>query len=242
MDASYYIAPHVHLCVAGTQVVFLDLERDGYYAVSQGHPAGRWVKGWPQPPSAATSPADEKDRSASSGSGLLAKMKSQGMLVTDSALGKEATPLITNEPRTALVEHDLNVRPHAKCGQLGRMIGAYLTARWMLKHRPIKDVVGSIARLRAKRRASPSDPDITRLRSLVTVFSYLRPLLYTAHDACLLDSLTLLHFMAGYGLYPRWIFAVRTNPFLAHCWVQQDDLVFNDQLDYIRRFSPILVV
>jgi hypothetical protein len=137
MDASYYLASHVHLFVAGTQVVFLDLKRDGYYAVSQGHPVGRWVKGWPQPPSA-TSPADENDRSTGSESGLLAKMKSQGMLVTDPALGKEATPLITNEPKTALVEHDLNVRPHAKCGQLGRMIAAYLTARWMLKHRPIK--------------------------------------------------------------------------------------------------------
>jgi hypothetical protein len=35
---------------------------------------------------------------------------------------------------------------------------------------------------------------------------------------------------------------VKTDPFYAHCWVQQGSFVFNDTPDYIRGFSPILVV
>lgn len=239
--SDYYLAPQVHLCLAGKQVVFLDLEHDKYHAISQTHPAGRWVKGWPEPTSA-SSTVSENERSPGIESGLLVKMISQGLLVTDPGAGKEAVPVVTAKPKNALLEYDLNVRPHATLAQLWRMLTAYAAAQWAFKHRPIKEVIGGIAHLRTKRMPSASGEDIARARSLVTVFDHLRPLFYTAQDACLLDSLTLLHFLAGYRVFPQWIFAVKTNPFQAHCWVQQGDFVFNDHVDYVRGFSPILVV
>jgi hypothetical protein len=52
----------------------------------------------------------------------------------------------------------------------------------------------------------------------------------------------LVNFLAGYGVFPQWVFGVKTDPFYAHCWVQQGSFVFNDTPDYIRGFSPILVV
>jgi hypothetical protein len=76
----------------------------------------------------------------------------------------------------------------------------------------------------------------------VTAFVHLRPLFYTTREACLLDSLTLTHFLARYGVFPTWVFGVKTDPFYAHCWVQQGDFVFNDSPDFIKGFSPILVV
>jgi hypothetical protein len=59
---------------------------------------------------------------------------------------------------------------------------------------------------------------------------------------CLYDSLALVEFLAHYRLFPQWVFGVMAEPFAAHCWVQQDDRVLNDSVDYVRGFTPIMVV
>lgn len=257
MSASYFLSSHVHVCVAGRQVVLLDLERDKYLALAQEHPVGRWVRGWPVPPPGAQSRAQEGGEPvarsdsvvpAESGAGadvggnaLLSKMISQGLLVTDPALGKEAAPVVVDLPKVAVVEYDLNVRPQTTLLQLRRLFTGYLAAKQSLKNRPIKEVVWAVQERR--RRAQPvSAVDIGTVRLLVTAFVHLRPLCYTAREACLLDSLTLLNFLARYGVYPHWIFGVKTDPFYAHCWVQQGELAFNDTPDYLKGFTPILVV
>jgi hypothetical protein len=240
MSASYFLSPHVHACVAGKQVVLLDLARDKYLAVAHAHPVGRWVRGWPAlPPNPdAATPGDDVPAPENA---LLAKMISQGLLVTDPAVGKEASPAAADEARVPLVEYDIRVRPRTSPGHLWNFFLAYAEAKWSLKRCPIGEVVQA-ARLR-KRRVSPADPvDIATVRSLVTAFVQLRPLFYTARDACLFDSLTLTHFLARYGVFPTWVFGVKTEPFYSHCWIQQGHFVFNDTPDYIRGFSPILVV
>lgn len=242
MSASYFLSPHVHVCVAGKQVVLLDLERDKYLSLAYEHPLGRWVRGWPVrspestvAPCGVSAPSDAEPENE-----LLAKMISQGLIVRDPAVGKEAAPVVARQARTALVEYDLNVRPRTTFEQLWRLFSAHMAARWFLKQRPIKQVVEA-ASLR-KRRAPSTHLSIPRVRPLVNAFVHLRPWVYTSRDACLLDSLTLVNFLAGYGMFPEWIFGVKTDPFYAHCWVQQEDFVFNDTPDHVRGFSPILVV
>jgi hypothetical protein len=249
MSASYFLSPHVHVCVAGKQVVLLDLERDKYLSVARAHPVGRWVRGWPVPsdvPMAASGAEPE--------SGLLGKMISQGLLVTDPAKGKEAAPVVTDQPRTAVVEYDLHARPCTNLAQFWSLLRAHAAAKWSLRHRPIKSVVqrARLRKMRAEqhaaaqsaeaRHASGLAPDMTTVRPLVTAFMHLRPWFYTARNACLLDSLTLINFLAHYDVFPQWIFGVKTDPFYAHCWVQQGEYIFNDTADYVRGFSPILVV
>jgi hypothetical protein len=251
MSASYFLSPHVHVCVAGKQVVLLDLERDKYLAVAHPHPIGRWVRGWPLSQPGPVTLVRDEDAPPVSGpeNSLLAKMISQGLLVTDPALGKEAAPAIADQPKVSLVEYDLYTRPRTSPGQLWNFFIAYAAAKWSLERRPIKEVVQA-ARLRKKRgsgtpglaNGSANGSDIAMLRELVTAFVHLRPLFYTARDACLLDSLTLTHYLARYGVFPTWVFGVKTDPFYAHCWVQQGDFVFNDSPDFIKAFSPILVV
>jgi hypothetical protein len=243
MSASYFLSPHVHVCVAGKQVILLDLERDKYLAVAHPHPVGRWVRGWPSPQAAPAAAVRDSHAPPGPGpeNGLLAKMISQGLLVTDPALGKEAEPVVADEPKVALVEYDVRARPHAGLKHLWNFFAAYTVAQWSLEHRPIKEVVRA-ARLRKKRTQGVSGLDIATIRGLVTAFVHLRPLFYTAREACLLDSLTLTHFLARYGVFPTWVFGVKTDPFYAHCWVQQGDFVFNDSPDFIKGFSPILVV
>jgi hypothetical protein len=243
MSGSYFLSPHVHVCVAGKQVILLDLERDKYLALAHAHPVGRWVRGWPLPKTGPVAAIDDDVARRVPGpeNGLLAKMISQGLLVTDPTLGKEAAPVTPDQPKVALVEYDLHVRPRATLGQLWSFCVAFAVARWSLRHRPIKEVVQA-ARLRKQRASAASPVDVATLRQLVTAFVHMRPLFYTARDACLLDSVTLSHYLARYGVFPTWVFGVRTEPFYAHCWVQQGDYVFNDTPDFIKPFSPILVV
>src|SRR5207237_410173 len=143
-------------------------------------------------------------------------------------------------PQAALIEFDLDTRPSTTLAHLWHFLMAYTAAKSTIKLRPIKSVVQAVSRRRASVFASQMDLEVAR--GLVTAFVHLRPLFFTARDACLLDSLALLNFLARYGIFPEWVFGVKTAPFLAHCWIKQRGVVFNDSPDYVRGFTPILVV
>jgi hypothetical protein len=100
---------------------------------------------------------------------------------------------------------------------------------------------------RVKRRKELLGPkarplDAKRARKLVEAFARYRVFLFSSKDECLYDSLALLEFLARYGIYPDWVFGVQTRPFAAHCWVQHGDVVFNDMVEHVRGYTPIMVV
>lgn len=59
---------------------------------------------------------------------------------------------------------------------------------------------------------------------------------------CLPRSLAFQALARRRGLATSLVFGVKTAPFEAHCWVQDDDLVLNDTVERVRIFTPILVV
>jgi hypothetical protein len=83
---------------------------------------------------------------------------------------------------------------------------------------------------------------ITDLRDAVSAYTRMRPFLFTVHDKCLHDSLTLVGFLAKEGMFARWVIGVRTRPFAAHSWVQSGHLVLNDVPEHVRTYTPILTV
>lgn len=58
---------------------------------------------------------------------------------------------------------------------------------------------------------------------------------------CLYRAYTLRRFLRAGGLDARWVFGVRTWPFAAHCWLQIDDLLLDDDLDRVGLYTPIMV-
>jgi len=52
----------------------------------------------------------------------------------------------------------------------------------------------------------------------------------------------LVRFLARRRLSASIVFAVTTNPFNAHCWVQSGDLVLNDTVGNAILHTPIRVV
>jgi hypothetical protein len=236
----YLLAPHVYPCVSGQHVVLMDLERDKYVAVVPAHRLAPWVRGWP----VGAMPVADSPHNADSGEdALVSQMLAHGMLVTDPHVGKLAVPVTTDRPQRGLVEFDLDIRPQATAAQLWRFGRSCLRAQLSLKLRPIQSIVETVRDRKARRAArDPQQADLVRLRSLVTAFARLRPLFYTLRSACLLDSLTLLHFLSAEDIHPDWVFGVKTEPFDAHCWVQHGEVLLNDIPDRVRQYSPILVV
>ncbi|MBB3860875.1 pimeloyl-ACP methyl ester carboxylesterase [Novosphingobium hassiacum] len=66
--------------------------------------------------------------------------------------------------------------------------------------------------------------------------------LRSAADRCLSRSLALADQLARRGCRTHVVFGVKLAPFAAHCWVQADDLVLNETVEEVARYTPILVV
>ena len=246
--SQYLLAPHVYLCVTDDHVVLLDLKRDKYVGVgrAQMRSMQQSVKGWPELQGAAGKEAQEATAPADS---LLSKMLASGMLTTDVARGKEAAPIAMPRPQLALGDIDaqqqgdlFDVRPHIRAAHIANFVLACSAARLALRFRSIASVVATAAARKARRAGAVPRLDIRAAQGPVAAYVHLRPLLFTAKDACLFDSLALTNFLARYGVFATWVFGVQTGPFAAHCWVQHGEVVLNDTPDHVRRYTPILAV
>ncbi len=106
---------------------------------------------------------------------------------------------------------------------------------------PISQTVSRVTD-RKRRRANRRGPfDIDRARVLVSIFGRLRPF-WDRKYVCLFDSLALLNFLAKFDLFPTWAFGVQSEPFSAHCWIQQNEVLLNDTVDRVSLYTPILAV
>jgi hypothetical protein len=59
---------------------------------------------------------------------------------------------------------------------------------------------------------------------------------------CLIRSFMLLRLLRRHGFDARWVFAVRTWPFEAHCWLQAGPVVLDDAVERLTAYHPILAV
>ena len=56
---------------------------------------------------------------------------------------------------------------------------------------------------------------------------------------CLLRAFMLLRFLRRHGCDALWVFGVATWPFRAHCWLQVEDVVLDDDVERVRAYTPI---
>jgi hypothetical protein len=76
----------------------------------------------------------------------------------------------------------------------------------------------------------------------VDLFRQLRPFVFAAEGRCLLHALTLVNFLASYGLYPDWVIGVATQPWDAHSWVQWGNCLLDSNPEKVCKYTPIMVV
>ena len=94
---------------------------------------------------------------------------------------------------------------------------------------------------RRSRGRSGDRADIAALAARVEIFRGLLPWAPWT-GACLLQTELLLRFLNAGGLDADWVFGVRAWPFLAHCWLQVDDVCISQSADTLSIYRPLMVI
>lgn len=220
----YFLPPDVHFCCRGEAVVFLDLKADDYILVT-----GRQAQ---------VLRARSRDANVESDDDCLRELAAAKLLTTDPRHGRSVLATRVARATQSLIEDDIQSARNA-ARYLPSFVAACLAAAAQLQFRRLASTAKTVARRRS--RSSATDVDFARARELTSVFHQLR-FLFPRPYLCLYDSLSLLDFLARYGLFPAWVFAIKLEPWAAHCWVQHGDYIFNERVEEAAGYTPVMVV
>jgi Transglutaminase-like superfamily len=250
---TYTLNPHTFVCIDRRRTVILDLMQDRYLQIrlEDSNRLAAYIQGWPSvnqvatasggEPAGVTSGAlsgSECEMSGEEGQGLN-ELVHLGLITVRADPDSSRPQVVLPAPEQELLSAG-DTRPARTWRTLFRCYLAGRRARRWLRTRPLHEVVD---RVRALRGGSVSSAlDVPLARQVVGTFLYLRPYLRSSKDACLLESLSLLNVLSLHGIYAHWVFGVRTEPFFAHCWLQNHDCVLDDSVDRVRQFTPIMIV
>lgn len=237
----YWLADHVFICVNDDYVVVLDLKQDRYWALeaSSTAPLSGLVPGWPvRPLDAPVAGSSEPEQAQQVAESLM----EQRILLDSEAGGKDATPVLVTPPARELLSADEYKTASVGLGAIISLIASAVSAKVALRLGPFEKAVHRVKERKRKAGGRTTNLDLDRARRLVEQFFRLRVFLFTSRSECLFDSLALLNFLARHGIYPDWVFGVQARPFAAHCWVQLEDMVFNDTVEHVSGYTPIMAV
>jgi hypothetical protein len=239
-DHTFFLREHVFLCRGNRHWVILDAARDKYLCVDrcQFESLGPWLHGW----EGATEYGVTDVPAAPGDVVALAKELLAVDILSERSDGTKDARASNLPPPTSELEVEFRVpspRPswiHAP----GFFLSCARASR-QLRNQPFRSIISSV-RTRKHRNAPATFPsDLERPHRLIAAFDTLR-LFYPRPYLCIFDSLALVEFLAGHGLFPEWVFGVTAEPFEAHCWVQGAGTVLNDTLQRVSAFTPILRV
>jgi hypothetical protein len=240
---TYTLLDHVYACVHGSEVVLLDLKQNKYLSIdlSQSRLLGTLVTGWPTDNSPAAehpSPSETDIPKALLDSLLERKLIAADTLHQPGILRDSMPPVpqreITSSPRADA--------PSIRISDFIRFISASLTARLSLRYLPLERTIENVKSLHRGSSPRPTPTDRSTLNTAIFRYRALQPWFRSSKDACLFESLALARFLVLQGIYPVWVFGVRTDPFTAHCWLQVNDIVLNETMETASRFTPIMAV
>jgi hypothetical protein len=237
MGASHFLSKDCFVCKCQNYWIILSTRRDQYLCVTHEDltAIGHRLHGWD-----AAALADASGNSAQENA-LIESLTTKGIITTARHEGKTfASPGYPATVRAAGVPES----PTLSGGSLPRL-GSFLLAcskiDWRLRLKPLSDTLARIERRRLRAAPRASSLDAGRSAKLIAVFRDLRPL-YPRPYLCLFESLAQLEFLWSHGFSPRLVFGVVADPFEAHCWLQEGPVVLNDDLERVRKFTPIMSV
>lgn len=223
--------------------MLLDLKRDKYLGLCgrELSALAKLVTGWPSPRSESVD--DFKPLSELEANELAATLAADGLLTRDATAAKGAPPASVELGGTmfAIGQSVERGRP-IRIADVVNFLIAWVSATWMLRARSFDSAVRWVARRKQRSGAADVVMDTRTIMELVDVFRRLRVFAFTAKGKCLFHALALTMFLSRYGLFPSWVVGVKTNPWGAHSWVQQGNLILDSTPEEVRTYTPILVV
>ena len=231
------LANHVHMCVLDDGIMFLDARANRYVALGREHlPAltaqllglSAAMDIHQQPHGNVATPRED----------LLVALESKGLVTRDVSKGRACVPPTLLAVDIARSFEIPSLDPDIRIGDACKFVWAALRARIALRTRSLESIVEDLS----GEGCSPllrSDEDPARIGAH---FRRLRRFAFPTRDNCLFAALALTYFMRSYGIRPRFVIGLRSNPFRAHCWVQYENIAFDNRPDRLGRYTPIRVV
>lgn len=211
-----YLKPHIHMTPVGDDVVVLDVRHDTYFCLI-GASAVLTLDN-----NGAVAARTDNALQALAQAGLLSDTvdRRKPMPVTPSrATRLELEAPATLWERARFVRTSLSVLRDYHCASFATLIND-----------PGSKAMGRMA-----------DPESSALHRQVALFARWLPWV-PAQGTCLYRAFFLRRLLWERGLVADWVFGVTTWPFSAHCWLQVEDLLLDDDVDRVRAYRPIMVV
>lgn len=226
---SYALRDGLSYCEVDEHLIFLDLPNDRYFQLPdrlaptfRHHAEGRGID--------ESSPQTER-------------LLELGVLVRQHATGGHPGPPRIPPPSHSLLEASpLNHRVDPLV--LAEISTIIVRTRLGLATRRLCDILERITAHRARKIGKTplaSSTTMVEIEATCTAFRQARPYV-PVEPCCLLDTLSIVAFLARRRLSAQLVFGVAHHPFSAHCWAQIDEVVLNDTLGNVRNHTPILVL
>jgi hypothetical protein len=210
-------------CIASDRAIFLDLPQNRYFCLS------------PRANDAFIAMADGV-AAPSERAQLESQLPADLLAAKDQWIGPPKLP--DWKPVTRSLIDRQTVRP-GKIATFNAVV-YFVLARSSIRLFSLARIISTIERRKAavSPKAMCDRPDLTEI-----VAAYEQSSVHIArHDRCLPRSIAMTRHLLSAGIVPTLVFAVMVRPFQAHCWVQYEDQLLNDQPETIRNFTPILIV
>lgn len=216
MAIYFTISMNISFCVNDYDIIFLDLKRDRYFALS-------------------------RDRSLRLASQLSGARPGTSIVLSNTIptafCPAGACTVMPHEVDSVMSDSSSMPEIALSRWELWSMQPARLSTLTRMRFTPIRQL------LRPSRKVS-SHPDAFDRKEVERICAAWRVsrTSFPARLSCLPDSLALRSQLRRHGQQSRLVIGVKSNPFAAHCWVQIDGQVLNDELETVTQFSPIFVV
>ena len=230
-----YLRSDIHWCLADGHCVFMDLEQDNYCCLSKSdtHELLSFLD------CESSDTARGAHTSPARATAIIQSLRQRNLLATNSTDGKLLATALAPVSNDGLQQYGTSSVDRLRPIHILRFFHATALASLQLGSYSTRRTVAKV--LRSKERGGNVVTSATECANLFTIFQRLRPY-YPRPYLCLFDSLALVHFLSGFGLFPDWVFGVKVAPFGAHCWVQINDVLVNDLPDNVASYSPIMRV
>lgn len=239
MTPSYSLTTHSYICLDLQYCIFLDVRSDKYLAVGRQtiERLAPWLFGWSadagSPPPEKVLPLDLAD--------TVNDLLRRRVFTDLPQQGKAVRPQCIAHVTESMAEAIECPAFRSTLKLSASIVRSLVWARYRLSDQSLSSTIKAVAARRDPSRRSSAEPALSHVGSLIAAFNAWRPL-YSRPNACMFDSLSLLHFLSQFNVFPSWVFGVISEPFQAHCWLQHGSFVLNDSLSHVTAYTPIMCV
>lgn len=232
----YELSRHCFLAPVGKSLILLNVAADEYVLIEPGV-VPTVLSLLSAEPTADLGGISTLDRNSMD---MVQVLEDSGAITRDRRNGKPVS-FLRHFPSSAEVPGPpIGERPSVRLLCTARVATALAAACAILKFRGLGAAISYVRNLRSSVRSCHGNE--ASVSDIVEQYNRVKPIFLAAKDNCLLNSLSMIIFLSEFGYVPFWCFGVSLRPFSAHCWVEDEQWLYNDQYQRTHSYVPIMRV